>query len=120
MAFDPTQLLSLNCFFLGDKPNESSTVKIPETENISILKDLIKERKAHDLDLVDASKLNLFKVSLFVDDDLEKLKNVDLVSLKLLLSSIPSLNRIACTSSFKHHLKVSLLSAVHQRCKQSY
>jgi hypothetical protein len=53
------QLLSLNCFILGDQLNQTFTVKIPKTENVSILKDLIKEKKAPDLDHVSASKLIL-------------------------------------------------------------
>src|SRR5258708_7178102 len=67
-------------------PNETFTVKIPKTENVSILKDLIKEKKAPDLDHVAASKLNLTLVSLPVDDDLEEnLKKVNLVPLAPLL-----------------------------------
>jgi len=53
------------------------TIKIPKTENVSILKDLIKEKKAHDLNHVNALKLILSQVSLPVDDGLGKnLKNV--------------------------------------------
>jgi hypothetical protein len=53
------QLLSLNCFILGDQLNQTFTVEVPKTKNISILKDLIKEKKAPDLDHVSASKLIL-------------------------------------------------------------
>ena len=63
-ALDPTQLLSLNCFLLGDEPDRMFTVKIPKTENVSILKDLIKEKKAPHLDHIAASDLDLWQVSL--------------------------------------------------------
>ncbi|KAK2464093.1 hypothetical protein APHAL10511_003880 [Amanita phalloides] len=80
-AFDPTQLLSLNCIVLGDDPKEGFTVKIPKTDNVSILRDLIKEKKPH-FDNVAASKLILSQVSLPVDDDLEEsLKNVNFTPL---------------------------------------
>jgi hypothetical protein len=46
------QLLCLNCFIDGDKSNETFTVKIPKTENVSILKDSIKEKKSHCLFLM--------------------------------------------------------------------
>ena len=66
-ALDPTQLLSLNCFLLGDEPDRMFTVKIPKTENVSILKDLIKERKSFSLGNVDVTDIELFQVSLSRD-----------------------------------------------------
>jgi hypothetical protein len=85
-APDPTQLFSLNCFVLGDDPSKVFTVKILKTENVSILKDLIKEKQSRRLNHVDASDLILSQVSLPVDDDLEKsLKNIDLAPLESLL-----------------------------------
>ena len=41
---DPAQLLSLNCFILGDKSNQTFTIEVSKIKNVSILKDLIKER----------------------------------------------------------------------------
>jgi len=61
---DPTQLLSLNCLFFKDDSTKVFTVKIPESENVSILKELIKEKKARRLAQLDASDLTLYKVSL--------------------------------------------------------
>jgi hypothetical protein len=58
-AFNPAQLLSLNCFVLGDQPNQASTVKIPKTENVSILKKMIKEEKAPHFNHIAASDLIL-------------------------------------------------------------
>jgi hypothetical protein len=46
------------------------TVGIDKTENISILKKLIKEKKAPHLNHVAASDLDLFKVSLPFDGDI--------------------------------------------------
>jgi hypothetical protein len=62
------------------------TVKIPKNDNVSILKDLIKEKNAPHLNKVAAKDLDLTQVSLPVDDDLEEvLKKVDLVPLTPLL-----------------------------------
>ncbi|KAK2459364.1 hypothetical protein APHAL10511_008622, partial [Amanita phalloides] len=85
-AFEPTQLLSLNCFVLGDDQDQMFTVKILKTDNVSILRDLIKEKKNPHLNHVAASELILSQVSLPVDNDLEaNLKNLDLTPLKPLL-----------------------------------
>jgi hypothetical protein len=56
--------LSLNCYVLGDDPYQMFTVKIEETKNVSILRDLIKEKKASTLKDVAASDLKLWKVDL--------------------------------------------------------
>ncbi|KAJ3499972.1 hypothetical protein NLJ89_g9993 [Agrocybe chaxingu] len=68
VALDPTQLLSLNCFILGDDPDRVFTVEIPKNKNVSILKKLIKEEKAPHLDHVAASDLDLWQVSFPIDD----------------------------------------------------
>ena len=92
---DHTQFLSLNCLVLGDKPNDAFTVEIPKTKNVSILKDLIKEKKAPDLDHVAASKLDLTQVSLAFDEELEEnLKTVDLVPLTPLRSLLQVFPRV--------------------------
>ena len=85
-APDPMQLLSLNCFVLGRDSSEVFTVKILKTENVSTLKDLIKEKQSPRLNHVVASDLILSNFFLPVDADLEEsLKNVDLTPLKPLL-----------------------------------
>jgi hypothetical protein len=87
---EPT--LSINCLLLGIDSSEVFTVKIPKTENVSILKDLIKEKQSPRLNHVDASELTVWKVSLPVDtitpeltvDDVEscqKLHSVKKISL---------------------------------------
>jgi len=68
VALDSTQLLSLNCFVLGDDPDRNFTVEIPKNKNVSILKDLIREKKAHHFEHVDASDLDLWQVSFPIDD----------------------------------------------------
>jgi hypothetical protein len=82
-APDPAQLLSLNCFLLrvDEKPNQFFTVEILKTKNVSILKDLIKEKQSPRLNHVVASELILSQVSLPVDNDLEASLNVDLAPL---------------------------------------
>jgi Crinkler effector protein N-terminal domain len=70
-VLDPTQLLSLNCFVLGDDLKKVFTVEVEKTRNVSILKDRIKEKKAPHLDRVAASDLDLFEVSLPRDGDVD-------------------------------------------------
>ena len=67
-ALNPTRLLSLNCFVVGDDPDRMFTVEIEKTKNVSILKDLIKEKKAPHLNHVAASDLDLWKVDFPIDD----------------------------------------------------
>jgi hypothetical protein len=82
----------LNCFVLSDKPNETLKpnetfpIKIQKTENVGILKDLIKEKKAHRLKHVDASDLILSQVSLPVDNGLgENLRTMEFTPLNPVL-----------------------------------
>jgi hypothetical protein len=93
VALDSMPFLSLNCFVLGDDPNRAFTVEIPKVENVSILKDLIKEKKALHFKHVDASDLDLWQVSFPFDDlYLKKLPTVGpkLRSNKLLSEAFPS------------------------------
>lgn len=55
---------TLNCLLLNDDPTKVFTVEIPETKNVSVLKELIKEKKARQLAHLDASDLILWKVKL--------------------------------------------------------
>ena len=52
----------LNCFVLGDDEERVFPIKIPRNNNVGILKDLIKEKKAPHLNHVAASDLDLFQV----------------------------------------------------------
>ena len=58
------QILSLNCCILGDDPNREFTVEIARIKNVSILKDLIKEKKGSRLKDVDASDINFWNALL--------------------------------------------------------
>ena len=60
--------LSLNCLVLGDEPEKMFTVKIPEAENVSILKDLIKAKNSSSFGNVDAKNIVLWKVDLNLDE----------------------------------------------------
>ena len=75
--FAMSDSLSLNCLILGDEPDKMFNIKIPKTEKVSILKDLIKEKKASRLEHVDASDLDLWKVNLYLNE-LEELVDVNL------------------------------------------
>ena len=46
---------TLNCLLLNDDPKKVFTVKVFESENVSILKELIKAKKARQLAHLDAS-----------------------------------------------------------------
>ena len=67
-ALNISQLLSLNCFVLGDDPDRMFTVEIPNNKNVSILKSSIKKEKAPHLDHVAASDLDLWKAEFPIDD----------------------------------------------------
>jgi len=60
--------LSVNCLIHGDNQEKIFTVEIEKTKNVSILKDLIKEKKAPHLDHVAASDLHLYQVDLRLDE----------------------------------------------------
>jgi hypothetical protein len=70
--------LSLNCFLLGDDPDRTFTVKVPKTDNVYILKSLIKEKKAPHLNHVAASDLDLWKADFPIDDLATELGNINL------------------------------------------
>jgi len=54
----------LNCFVLDDDAERVFPVKIPRNNNVGILKDEIKKKKAPHLDHIAASELDLWKVCL--------------------------------------------------------
>jgi hypothetical protein len=83
-VLDPTQLLSLNCFVLGDDLNKVFTLEVEKTKNVSILKDRIKEKNSNSFGNVDSKNIELWKFDLPLDDDTkEMLKNINnLESLK--------------------------------------
>ena len=62
------QLLSLNCFLLGDDPDLTFTVEIPKNKNVSILKDLIKEKNPSSLGNIDVKNIDIWQVSFPIDD----------------------------------------------------
>ncbi len=59
--------LSLNCLLLNDDSTQVFTVKILMTDNVSILKKLIKEEKTRHLAHLDVSDLILWKVRVPTD-----------------------------------------------------
>jgi hypothetical protein len=63
--------LELNCLVLGDDPSHIFTIEIQGTKNISVLKEVIKDKKKPVFDHVPADALKLFKANLPVGDDLD-------------------------------------------------
>ena len=66
------------------------TVKFEKTENVSILKKLIKEKKAPHLDHVAASDIDLWQVSFPIDDFETELGNIKLVGYSKLSPLAPT------------------------------
>ena len=60
--------LSLNCLIYGEVQDKMFTVEVEKTKNVSILKNLIKEEKARYFNHIDASDLDLFQVSIPMDE----------------------------------------------------
>ena len=77
---DLQSFLSVNCLLLGDDSKKVFTVKVPKSDNVSVLKKMVKEENAPHLDHVAAKDLILYKVSLSSADVDARLKedNADL------------------------------------------
>jgi hypothetical protein len=63
--------LELNCLVLGNDPS-IFTVEIASSKTVSILKDMIKEKKQNEFKDVDADTLILWKVSIPDNDNLKQ------------------------------------------------
>jgi Crinkler effector protein N-terminal domain len=61
-------LLSLNCWVIDDSPEEIFTIEILRTKNVSILKEIIKEKNANSFGNFDSKQLDLRKVCLPLDN----------------------------------------------------
>jgi len=90
------------------------TVKVPKTDNVSILKDLIKEKNLNSLSDMDPKNIDLYQVSIPVDDvDKEKLKN-ELKPLKALLPLSRVFPRVE-----ENHLHVVVKAPTKGECSTS-
>ena len=77
--FAMSDSLSLNCLVLGDDPDKMFTLKIPKTENVSILKSLIKKaRENSSFRNVDSKNIDLWSVDFCLDELEVKLVHVNL------------------------------------------
>src|SRR6266568_4992337 len=109
--------LSLNCFVLGGDSSAVFTVKIPKSENVSILKRLIKEERSCRLEHVDASDLTAWKVSLPVDAITPELTLDDIETCQELHSvkKISSVFGEALVDEHVHILVQAPTGALHKR-----
>jgi len=109
--------LSLNCFVLGGNSSEVFTVKILKTENVSILKDLIKEKQSPRLNHVVASELILSQISLPVDIITPELTVGDIETCQKLHSvkKISSIFGEALVDEHVHILVQAPTGALHKR-----
>ena len=57
------EYLSINCLVFGDNPKEMSTIEIPRAKNVSILKEIIKEKNSNLFSNFDSKQLDLWKSS---------------------------------------------------------
>ena len=71
----PEPKIHLNCFILGDDPNNVFPVEISESATVGKLKDAIKDKKKITFQGVDADSLVLWKVSISFDEFEAKLAN---------------------------------------------
>jgi len=58
-----SQTIRLNCLVLGELTNNIFGVNIAWTDDVSSLKELIKEKKGQKLDKIDANLLKIWNVS---------------------------------------------------------
>ena len=109
--------LSINCLLLGSDSSEVFTVKILKTENVSILKRLIKEEQSPRLNHIVASELTAWKVSLPADTIAPELA-VDDVKAAQKLRSVEKISSIfseALVDEYVHILVQAPPGALHKR-----
>ena len=108
--------LSLNCFILGSDSSEVFAVVIPKTENVGILKRLIKEEQSQRLNRVDASKLTVWKGSVPVHAITPALKVDDIEKKCLKLHALQEISSIFVDGLVKErvHILVSVPGAFHK------
>jgi hypothetical protein len=109
--------LSINCFFLGGDPSEVFTVEILKTKNVSILKDLIKEKLSPRINHVVAFELTTWKVSLPVDTITPEL-TVDDVEACQKLHSVQKISSIFGEDEVDEHVHILVQAptgALHKR-----
>jgi hypothetical protein len=114
----PQRILVINCYVVENDNvvlsdachNNVFTVKIPDSENISALKDLIKGYKKPVLDHIPAYKLSLWKVPIPVDVHCKKtVADLELVT-ENILSALESLSRLFPTKLNKNLLHIIVRS----------
>ncbi|TFK28391.1 hypothetical protein FA15DRAFT_691857 [Coprinopsis marcescibilis] len=67
-----TPVIALNCVVSGDRAEQMFTVKIAPTDNVNILKASIREQNLDRFANIAVSAIQLFKVSLHLDNDLDR------------------------------------------------
>ena len=68
-------IITLNCCILSDDPSHVFSLKIDNNKNVSVLRKAIKDEKKPAFDSITANRLNLWNVSIKINDNLpEKLR----------------------------------------------
>jgi hypothetical protein len=71
--------ITLQCWVQGDDSDRVFPVEIEPTKTVGTLKEVIKDKKQHSFQNVDADALDLWNVSIPLDDSLdERLNNLEL------------------------------------------
>src|ERR1700722_16379342 len=100
-------VLELNCLVLGDDTSHIFTVKIPDNDNVSTLKNAIWTKNRPVFDHIPAHQLVLWKVSLPDDENLQQtLDEQELVEGAALRRSFTRLSNVFPTRPKDEHLHI--------------
>ena len=108
--------LELNCLVLGEDHSHVFPVEISVSKTVSALKDMIKEKKKHAFEQVDADALVLWSVSIPDDETLEEeLTNLELVD-ELSLSPMNRLSNEFSSIPKERHLHIVVKTPAPGMC----
>jgi hypothetical protein len=97
--------LHLNCWVHGEDVGQIFQIHIANTESVSTLKEVIKDKKKPELDHVAASSLTLWKVSIPAGHLQKNLANVDIPH-ETSLSSMDDLVDVFSDEPHRKHLHI--------------
>src|SRR6266702_179887 len=106
LSSESPRLLELNCLIISDDPSRIFAVKIEETKSVGYLKEAIKSKKKPAFNNVDANTLDLWSVSIDVNDHLEeKINDLNLKSMNP-LSPVKKLSGVFSNQLEDKHLHI--------------
>ena len=100
-------VLELNCLVLRDDTSHIFTVKIPDNDNVSTLKEAIRTKKTPEFNHVAADKLVIWQVSFPDDDNLpQMLDELNFVESNALRRASTKLSKVFPTRPEDEHLHI--------------